>query len=139
LIRQASDADLPRLLELARVHHAKMTGLPPLDDDSFLATARAAIASDTAVILMTDGGSICGQVHPFYFNRHVFAGVEFWWHAEDNRGRETLRAFEEWARDAGAGRVVMSGDATHRPEALQRVLRACGYGAINFSMSKEIG
>jgi hypothetical protein len=138
LIRQASDADLPRLLELARVHHAKMTGLPPLDDDSFLATARGAIEAKTTVILMTDGGSICGGVHPFYFNRAVSAGVECWWHAEDGLGRETLRAFEEWARSMGASRVVMSGDATHRTEALQRVLRICGYGAINFSMSKDM-
>ena len=138
MIRPATLADIPRLLEMARAHHAVMTGLPPLDDDSFEATARAAIEGPASIVLISDGGSIGGGVHPFYFNADHFAGVEYWWHAGDGTGGPLIEAFEAWAHESGAGRVILSGDATHRTDALQRVLRRRGYGAINFSMSKEL-
>jgi hypothetical protein len=115
-----------------------MTGLPPLDDDSFLATARAAIASETAVILMTDGGSICGQVQPLYFaGDHVALG-EIWWNATDGSGPALLDALEAWGREHGASLAMMSGDTEARANALQRLLGARGYSPLNFVMKKDI-
>jgi len=138
LIRAATPDDIPRLLEMARAHHAVMTGLPPLDDDSFAATARGAIEGPASVVLISDGGSLCGAIQPFYFNAAESAAIEFWWNATDATGGQLLAGVEAWAQDRGAGWVMMSGDARNRTAALQRVLTRRGYDPINFVMSKEL-
>ena len=137
MIRPATLADIPQLLEMARAHHAVMTGLPPLDDASFEATARAAIDGDTSTILMSDGGSICGQVQPLYFHAAKKCLGEVWWNATDGSGPALLDALEAWGRSQGATWAMMSGDAEHRANALQRLLGRRGYAPINFVMAKE--
>lgn len=107
-MREATEVDVPALVEMAGRFHAGVEHRFPFDADHMAAQFRAFMANDAAVILVEGGGFIVGVAAPAISNPHWIAAHEVLWWSEDGGGLRLLRAFEDWARDFGADEVKMS-------------------------------
>jgi GNAT superfamily N-acetyltransferase len=110
VIRQAVETDIPALVSMGQRFHAlsPVKDIAPYSAEAFEATLRAAIASDVAVVFVTEAldgmlGLICA---PVYFSTVTFAQELFWW-SEGKAGLRLLDAAEAWAREQGAAAFLM--------------------------------
>lgn len=135
MIRQATEADIPRLIEMGARFHEGASLPMRFDAGAVGAFLAGLIANESATVLVSDAGMIGGVLAPSYCNPEWLMAVElFWW--ADRDGLRLLRAFEGWARDAGAAEVRMTSLASiPRSDVL---LRRKGYGAVEISYSKVI-
>lgn len=127
MIREATHADLPRIVELGAAFHAMSPyGVIPFAPEAFEGFAGRLI--DGGVILLSEDGMIGGLLSPLYFNPAVVMGAELFWYA-GKTGKALREAFEQWARDRGAQGVQFSGLADERQAAIRRVFERAGYTA----------
>lgn len=133
MIRPASLDDIPSLLAMGREFHAA-SGLPFSFDEAAMGRVLAGlIGSDQAVVLMTDRGVIGGALNPAYCDPSWIMAVElFWWAKGD--GLALLRAFEDWAKEAGASEVRMT-SIYDLPRA-DAILRRKGYRPLEISYGR---
>ena len=132
-MRQATEDDIQRLIEMGRKFHAQ-SGLPFGFDDAAVGALLSALTGG-GVIIMTDSGAIGGVMNPAYCDPSWRMAVELFWWAEKD-GLALLRAFEEWAAERGASEVRMTSLAS-LPRA-DTILRRKGYAATEISYSKVI-
>lgn len=120
---------------MTEVFHAA-SGMPFAFDRAAMAEVLARlIASDDATVLMTQRGLIGGMLNTAYCAPSwVYAVEMFWWSQGD--GLALLRAFEEWAQQAGANEIRMTSLAA-LPRA-DRILRHVGYSPAEISYSKVL-
>ena len=136
MIRQATAADIPLIVEMGRRFVAASGSPIPFTEDGASAFAEALIASPDAALLVSDTGMIGGVIAPAYFNPAWRMAVELAWWAEDRSGLQLLSAFEAWARDMGAQEVRMTTlAAIQGPE---RILARRGYAPTEISFQKVI-
>lgn len=139
MIREAGEADIPAILELGERFHA----LSPWSDRRFRReaterTVRALIEQPNAVLLFNGHGILGGVLSPIYFGGGVVAQELFWF--ADSRGRELIKAFEEWAHANGADGVLMVNLALDdRTDALMhRMYSRMGYSLRERHYWKEL-
>lgn len=135
-MRQATNGDLGRIVEMGRKFHAA-SGLPmSFDAEAFGGFVSNMLASETCCFFVTDSGMICGALSPAYCNPDWVMAVELMWWAEDGQGLGLLSAFEEWALDSGASEVRMT--SLHALKPAERILSRRGYAPIELSHTKVI-
>lgn len=137
MIREATEADIPRVLEMGR-RFFETAGWPDVaewDDASTEWTLRFLIEQPTGALFVAeeDGhvvGMTGGMVMPFYFNHTHRTGQElFWWVEPEHRGIGSglFDALEAWAREAGAQTFTMIAVDRLKPDVMARIYRARGY------------
>lgn len=135
-MREATEIDIPALVDMARFFHGAAEHRFPFDADHMEAQFRAFLANDSAVCLIEGSGFILGVLAPALSNPHWISAHEILWWSEDGGGLRLLRAFEDWAREAGADEVKMSHPAAeHR---LLGVLGRLGHEVAEVAYTKEL-
>jgi len=135
MVRPAALDDIPALLEMGKAFHAAALLPCAFDLDAMGVALRQMIETDGAAVLMTDRGVIGGAMNPAYCDPTWLYAVELFWWAQGD-GLKLLRAFEDWAQQAGAKEIRMTSLAT-LPRA-DRLLRCVGYAPAEVSYSKVI-
>lgn len=110
MIRQATEADLPALLEMGRKFHAASPWrVIPFSDERFAQSVRAQLAGAGTYLVNEALTGMIGMVSgPVYFAENVTVAQETAWWCEDPRDAlKLLQAAEEWARGVGASHVCM--------------------------------
>jgi GNAT superfamily N-acetyltransferase len=116
MIREATHADIPAMMECARRFAAtiKLEETVGFDETSVAGLLTQLIESPGGICLIAEDGSggAGGLVHPSMFNSAHLTGSElFWWVDPDKRGRVGLKLFwalEDAARERGAQSWMVS-------------------------------
>lgn len=133
MIRKATGADVPQLVEWMRRFHEASGTVVPFDAEYTAHFLRGLV--DQGVVLTNGRGMVGGMIAPAFCNGNWIQAHELFWWAESG-GLALLRAFEDWARGEGAAEVRMSSLAS-LPRA-GAVLRRKGYAATELSYSKVL-
>ena len=131
MIRQATSADVPRLLAMGQrfADKAKLTEHVGYDPVSMATTFEAMIAGEGHVILIGENGAIGGLSGPHPFNHaHIIAQELFWW-SEGREGLRLLAAFEEWAAARCHSLRMITLEAVE-PERTGRLYQRRGYAPL---------
>ena len=107
LIREATEADVMRIVDMVEDLRAAVSGLMPVSRPWTAAMVAGLIQSPDAIVLVSDGGFIAGSLQPTIINPARVA-MEHGWFARDRSGLRLLRAFEGWAAERGVVMVKMS-------------------------------
>lgn len=136
MIREATYADLNRLIVMGEKFHQKSDMVAPFRDEDTANFLIGLIDSPQGVVLVSDEGMIGGQLVPAYCAHDWTMAVELFWWAEDGNGRQLLNAFEEWAQASGADEVRM----TTLPHlvAAEKIMNRRGYDAKEISYSRLV-
>lgn len=104
MIRAATEADIPRLLEMGSrfADDAGVSDWVEWDDESVTALLVHLIEDEDAICLVSDKGMFGGFVFPHEFNNKVLVFREVFWRSEGFEGVKMLRMAEEWAKAKGA-------------------------------------
>jgi len=133
-VREATLDDMPLILEMGAAFHKAAGNEFDLDTD---ATAESvAKMMEVGCVLITDRGMIGGTLAPAWCQPNWTYAIELFWWAEDGRGRELLRGFEEWARRCGANELRLT--TLDNLTVADMVLTRCGYSKREASYAKEI-
>lgn len=131
-MRPATADDMPALIEMGRKFHA--AAALPWDYNAAASAASIQGMIDRGCVLMTEAGAIGGIIAPAWSNPEWLYACELFWWAEDGRGRDLLRGFEDWARRAGASEVRMT--SLEHLRAADVILRRSGYAVRELSYGK---
>lgn len=134
MIRPATPEDMPQLLKMGRKFHD--AAAPPFEMDPEALEAAFLGMMDKGCLLVSGGGMIGGILGPAWARPDWVYAVELLWWAEDGQGLPLLRAFEDWARNAGANEVRMT-SLTHLDRA-HRVLTRSGYAQSEINYGKVL-
>jgi hypothetical protein len=137
VIRPATLADIPRMVEMGRVFYRAAWRNDAYDPEA-TATALGAMIGGAGAVFVSERGMIGGVLAPVWCAPTQSQAVELFWWSRDGQGEALLDAFEAWARDAGAGEVRMSNVCGLRGEAVARKLEARGYAPCETSFRKEL-
>ncbi len=92
-----------------RFHEKSPWSGQPYDYSSVAAKMKELILEDSACLFLHDNGMIGGNLLGLFFSpSSIFASEMFWW--SEGGGGDLLRAFEAWAKDAGAAGVIMAAE-----------------------------
>lgn len=122
-MRQATEADIPRLIEMGREFYSHSTDAHiGFDEAGTVQMFTAMIRSASACVFITEDGFICGILTtvPYLDKSHVIAQECFWWAGKS--GSALLTAFEHWAEEKGASQINIS-HREGRTAAFQRLYR----------------
>jgi hypothetical protein len=137
VIRRAELSDVPQIMALGREFLAYSPHRwMELNEADFEASVRGIIEGAGAIFL-TEGGFIGGVLVPCWFNRATIWASELFWFAHKD-GDALLKAFEGWAKEAGAAVVYTSGLADGHEKAIRRVYRRNGYEASEVAFQKRL-
>ena len=128
MIREAVEADIPELVEMARAFHAAshyQDAVPFIAGD-VASTLETLIADDDGVVLRHDSGLIAGVIAPFFFNAGYRQAIELMWYATRD-GRALLTAFEAWANERRAGCIIMGSLSSGRESRVAEIYKRRGY------------
>ena len=135
MIRRATEADIPAIVEMGAEFHE----FGPYRDIPYDPEATGAFVGGVihaGAVFIHDQGMIGGCLVPLYFNpRHFIASELFWWAKRDGRG--LLRAFEGWARETGARAVTLSALETDRVNLTAKLFERLGYQRREIGFLKE--
>lgn len=133
-MKRADAGDMPLILEMGEAFH-RAANLPfEYNPDA----SRTSISQmvETGCVLVTERGAIGGIVAPAWSSPEwVYACELFWW-AEDGRGLELLRGFEDWAREIGANEVRLT--SLYHLERAGKILQRSGYQPLEISYGKAL-
>ena len=126
MIRPATEADLPRLMEMGEkfAEKARLSEHVGYDPASMEATFRLMIAGGPFVLFIGEHGAIGGMKAPHPFNRATQIVDEIFWWSEGREGLRLLDAWEEWA---GTAIKRMTTLEAVEPERVSRLLERRGY------------
>lgn len=137
MVRYATAADIPRLVELARLEHAASpwAGVP-FDAEHTAESMLAFVSGWGRTVLCSEGGYLFGLVQPIGFSKRV-AALEYAWFATDGSGLSLLRHFTEWARNMNA--VALIAHDYLSDGKLAKVLeRRLGYKRVGAALSLSL-
>lgn len=125
-VREAKDgADISHVVRCVIDLRKAING--PIEVDTAWTGSHVArlIQSPAAVVYVTSGGFIAGELSQTVINPSVIA-IEQGWYASDKTGIMLLSAFEKWASDMGAMGIKMSTSQDENTMA-GRILKKRGY------------
>lgn len=139
--RRATAADVPRLVQLAQLEHARSRFSGRRFDREYTAQAfeHAIGGLATLVLISATGlGFIGGMVQPNLFNRYLTA-YELAWYAEDGSGIALLDGLTTWARRMRAVDLVVSNFADIKdPQRFARVMNRRGFAELGMTFTKNL-
>lgn len=134
MIRDAVEADIPRLLEMGERFHEESgwSRWAEFDADSFAESLREWIEHDSITVLIAENGFAVGVRMPLYFNRReeLFQELLWWVAPECRNGSGAALRRELEARAQGCRIVSMTRTDALRPEAVDRLYRRAGYEPV---------
>ena len=136
MIRAATAADIPDMLDLFRRHHAAMGCDWTIDAEHLAATFTVAIASPAQWLVLTGDGCLLLAI---WFDNPLGAGrlaMEFCFCAPTPRREELIERYEQWARDMGCRKSSLS--ITRQFAAFARLFRRRGYVSDEMTLSKVL-
>jgi GNAT superfamily N-acetyltransferase len=137
MIREATTADIPRLLEMGRkfAEEAGVAERVGWSDEAAQELLEQLVEAETGILLCNETGMIGGLVfaHPFS-GAMVFQ--ELFWRSHGRDGIRLLRAAEDRARSLGAQRSIMIGMDT-MPDT-ERLYGRLGYTPGERAYHKEL-
>ena len=133
MIRKATEADIPRLIDMTTALAASVRGPQAVCRLRTGETLVSLLRNPQGVIFVSDGGFIAGQIMQTVISPDPVA-FEIGWLATDRSGLRLLRAFEVWAAEQGATLIKMSANGG----AAQRILERRGYAVAEVQMVKAI-
>ncbi len=136
MIREATYSDLNRLVSMGEKFHQKSDMDAPYRDEDAVGFLMSLIENPHAVVLISEGGMIGGQLVPAYFSRDWIMSVELFWWAEDGNGRKLLEAFENWSQKSGANEVRMT--TLSNLGGADKIMNRRGYDAKEISYSRLV-
>jgi hypothetical protein len=140
-VRIATAQDVPALVALARIEHARSRFKDrPFDAAVATRNFEQAIAGMLTRVFISEErlGFIAGVLQPALFNRY-FTAYELCWYAEDGSGIALLNAFCEWARKMRAVEVIVSNYAgIKEPEKFTRVMKRARFDPIGSSYCMKL-
>jgi hypothetical protein len=138
-VRPATIADVPRLVQLAQVEHARSRFKDkPFDKLVAITNMEQAVTGLLTRVFISDCGFLAGMLQPSLFNRY-FIAYELCWYAEDGQGMRLLAAFCDWAKKMRAVDVVVSNYAAIKdPHKFSRVMRRAGFAPLGASYIKPL-
>lgn len=146
MIRPATPADIPRLLEIGRsfFDEGGLGDLSTFDPDSLAASLKGFLDSGVVLVVEIDGkvvGTACALLFPMYFNHaHLAAAEMFWWVEPEHRrgaGAELLDALESAVQAAGADTLSMMTIAGLRSDAIGRLYQRRGFRPAETTYTKR--
>lgn len=136
-MRQATGADIPRLLEWGQrfADKAKLGDHVGYEPNDMARTFAEMIANEHYCIFVGDSGAIGGAKapHPFNFS-HWIAQELFWW-SEGREGLRLLNAFEDWAREHCHSVRMITLEAVE-PDRTARLYERRGYAPLEHGYIK---
>lgn len=145
MIRRATEADNPRILEMGRRFFATTLYAQFAEYHEETMLRLIDLMRTSGVLLVHDAGDrIDGMVGlliaPFLFDSRRLAAYEvMWWVEPDARGegvgRALLEAIEPACREVGAVAIQMV-RMENSPPSAERLYERCGYHASEFSHTK---
>lgn len=137
MIRLATEADIPRIVDMGRKFY-RVAWRDDAYDEEATAAALGAMIGGAGAVFVSERGMIGGVLSPVWCAPSKTMAAELFWWSRDGQGETLLDAFEAWARDVGAGEVRMSNVCGLRGEAVARKLEARGYAPCETSFRKEL-
>jgi len=144
VIRQATEADVPRLVTMGQ-RFARETGyarLIEVDPARLGGLIRDTVASPAGVVFVSENGSgitglIALAIAPHPYSGEPTAFEMAWWVEPEARGAgvRLLAAAEAWARDNGAASVQMVAPAGSE---IGRLYGRRGYAEVESSWSRRL-
>ncbi|SFI84457.1 hypothetical protein [Albimonas pacifica] len=104
-IRRATAEDLPRIVEMGRENYRRVVGASGFDPEATAATVARMIASESGIVLVSDGGMIGAILTPHWSAPSRMQAIETFWFAEDGSGLALLRSMAAEARARGAAEI----------------------------------
>lgn len=108
-VREATEADIPLMLELGEKHYAMSGWSDPFDKERLEHFFLVAVCSSEVCALVSERGVFAGVLQPTLFAARTYLH-EVCWYAEDGRGGLLLRAAERFAASRGAGTRISTLD-----------------------------
>lgn len=136
MIRRATVADIPQILEFGRAFHAFSPWKNiPIDEPALEAMLRKVM--EDGAIFMAENGMCGGVMNPLYINPAYLAAVEMcWWAPKD--GAALRKAFEEWAVEHGASFIQFSALANERMGLVGKMYHRAGYDFVEGIFFKRV-
>lgn len=116
MIRGATIADVPRLVEMAKRFHGETvySAILPFSDASVEQAMTSFIGNETAVVFVMEAegeivGAIGGIMGPHFVSGTKAMSELFWWVDPEHRGSgsKLLSTFEKYAKECGASFISM--------------------------------
>ena len=124
MIREATKADLPEMLAMAR--RCRESGALGEFDPAAAYVALENVLR-TGAAFRTDRGVIAGVLVPSWDAPAHLMAVEFLWWAEDGQWLPLLRRFGEWAKDQGASEIRIASEIQGKTDRISKALARDGY------------
>jgi hypothetical protein len=129
VIREASEADIPRIIGMVEQLAAAVNGPQRVCRIRTGETLAGLIAGRDGGVWISPAGFIAGCITQTIISPDPVA-VELGWWAADRSGLRLLRTFEAWARDRGAGLIKL----TCNGGPAQDILARSGYRVAEIQM-----
>jgi len=124
-VRRAVRDDWPAIIEMMRACHAASNYTEPFCDMSAARMLEAAETDHAACFVNEDAtGFLFLALTPLHFNHSAISANELGFWGRD--GRALIAAGRVWAKNAGAGRLVMGSEDQIRGPAMARFYRMQG-------------
>ncbi|MEQ3631496.1 MAG: hypothetical protein ABNG97_09330, partial [Sulfitobacter sp.] len=107
LIRQGSEADIPRLIDMIETLAVSVRGHQAVCRLRAGETLVSLLSDPQGAVFVSAGGFIAGRIMRTVISPAPVA-FELGWFASDRSGLRLLRAFETWAAEKGATLIKMS-------------------------------
>lgn len=130
IVRLATPTDIGRVVRMILALREDVSGAQEVDVAHTGDQVLRLIRSDDAVVWVSPGGFIAGEVLRTIINPAPVA-VEHGWFASDRSGLRLLRMFEAWAAEKGCAAIRMS--TAYCPGAAGDVLTRRGYRATEMA------
>ncbi len=130
MIRRATEADVPALIDMGHRFHALSPWAHiPVDDDVLRANLFAYLGSAQMAIFVTDDltGMIGAVFAPVFFASEYVVQEMFWYCEAPGNGSRLRKAVEEWAAEMGATAISIARLVGLNDERMDAMYRAKGY------------
>lgn len=143
MIREATRADVPRLVEMGQRFLQSTPYRHVLDDNPSAMEAMASllVTSPDGVVLVADADGLTGMIGLLICAHHIsaerMANEVFWWVEPETRGTfglRLLRAAEMWARGHGAVRMQMVAPDT----SVGKIYERFGYAPVEIAYQRRL-
>lgn len=141
MIREATHADMPKLLKMAESFYGLLPFKEPFNEESVYNSISNMIDSEAGA-LFTDEEARCmlgAIVYPAWMNHDVLIASEMlWWSENPRASTKLLKSFEEWGINKGASYFHMIRLESNEPNRLDDLYQRKGYRALEHVYFKEV-
>ena len=137
MIRDATEADIPRILEMGAKFFRAMNRHEVGEYSEAAAESTTRLLIENGILLVSENGMVGGLVYPFYMTGRLTAQEFFWW-SEDGKGRELMDAFEKRAKEMGAETIQMIALESLDPQRVGKIYERAGYKPAERSYIKVV-